>query len=216
MSKETHYFALISVQKTLILSIMPTDWEARYQIGDTPWDKGAPSPGLVDFLIEHPMLGRVLVPGCGLGYDVREIASRGAEVVGLDISLTAIAKAAAVPHVRNEQYLVGDLFEAPPDFLNAFDWVCEHTCFCAIDPEFRIRYARSVFDALKPGGRFLAIFYMNPDVEPGETGPPFGVTRQELDTLFNRGFTLLREWEPERSFSGRESRELMRLYTKKR
>ena len=29
---------------------MPTDWEAQYQKGETPWDKGAPSPGLVDFL----------------------------------------------------------------------------------------------------------------------------------------------------------------------
>ena len=29
---------------------MPTDWEAQYQKGETPWEKGAPSPGLVDFL----------------------------------------------------------------------------------------------------------------------------------------------------------------------
>jgi len=29
------------------------------------WEKGAPSPGLVDFLATHKLAGRVLVPGCG-------------------------------------------------------------------------------------------------------------------------------------------------------
>src|SRR5262245_20251297 len=27
-----------------------TEWETRYQSSDMPWEKGAPSPGLVDFL----------------------------------------------------------------------------------------------------------------------------------------------------------------------
>ena len=31
-------------------------WENRYQTGDMPWEKGAPSPGLVDFLAAHPGL----------------------------------------------------------------------------------------------------------------------------------------------------------------
>ena len=35
-------------------SMSRNDWEARYQSGDTHWDKGAPSPGLIDFLHEHP------------------------------------------------------------------------------------------------------------------------------------------------------------------
>ncbi len=51
-------------------------WEQRYQSGDMHWDKGAPSPGLVDFLAAHPALprGAVCVPGCGTGHDVRELA----------------------------------------------------------------------------------------------------------------------------------------------
>ena len=28
-------------------------WEQRYQTEDMPWEKGAPSPGLVDFLAER-------------------------------------------------------------------------------------------------------------------------------------------------------------------
>jgi len=35
-----------------------TNWEERYQTGDMPWEKGEPSPGLVDFLAAHPELPR--------------------------------------------------------------------------------------------------------------------------------------------------------------
>jgi len=33
-------------------------WEERYRTGDMPWEKGAASPGLVDFLQTHPALPR--------------------------------------------------------------------------------------------------------------------------------------------------------------
>ena len=53
---------------------MSTDWEQRYQTNDMPWEKGAPSPGLVDFLAAHRQLPgeTVCVPGCGTGHDARE------------------------------------------------------------------------------------------------------------------------------------------------
>src|ERR1041385_6675263 len=35
-----------------------TDWEQRYQTGDMPWEKGEPSPGLVDFLASGSDLQR--------------------------------------------------------------------------------------------------------------------------------------------------------------
>ena len=90
---------------------MPTDWEEHYQTGDTPWDKGAPSPPLVDYLAVRSSLGgRVLVPGCGLGHDVRTIAERAEETVGIDISPSAIARAATFPAKRGVRYAVADLF----------------------------------------------------------------------------------------------------------
>src|SRR5947209_9506675 len=67
-------------------------WEQRYETGDIPWEKGAPSPGLVDFLAAHPKLprGTVCVPGCGTGHDVREFAKAGFDVFGFDIAPSAI------------------------------------------------------------------------------------------------------------------------------
>lgn len=190
---------------------MPTDWEAHYQAGDTPWDKGAPSPGLVDFLAQTPLSGRGLVPGCGAGHDVRALAAGGEEVVGLDVAASAIRRAESFSKAGNERYVLGDLFNLPPELRGAFDWVWEHTCFCAIDPASRAAYVEAVAGALRPRGHLLAIFYLDPGHDDPNDGPPFGVSIAELDALFAPRFELVREWLPERAYAGREGREWMRL-----
>lgn len=190
---------------------MATDWENRYQSGDTPWDKGAAHPALVDWLKSHSMPGRVLVPGCGTGNDVRAIASRANAVVGIDIAPSAITTAELQPNMGTETYELADLFALPPTFHGAFDWVWEHTCFCAIDPKQRSAYVRAIVQALKPDGQFLACFYLDPGLDPGESGPPFGVTLDELTDLFSAGFSLSHEWKPAHTFPGREGGEILWL-----
>ena len=61
---------------------MDTDWNERYRTEDTPWDKGKPAPGLVDWLAKRQMSpnNRVLVPGCGKGHD----AAAWADAQGCD------------------------------------------------------------------------------------------------------------------------------------
>lgn len=187
-----------------------TDWNRRYEENDTPWDKGEAHPVLGEMLDAHALGGRVLVPGCGTGHDVRALARRGLEVVGLDIAPRALARAQTEPRVANETYLLGDLFALPPDMAGAFDGVFEHTCFCAIDPARRKDYAAAVARVLRPGGRLLAVFFANPD--NGGVGPPFGCTRQELDGLLAGDFRLLEEHMEFSTYPGRDGRELLRLY----
>jgi SAM-dependent methyltransferase len=193
---------------------MSTDWEQQYQKGETPWEKGAPSPGLVDYLATEPVRGRILVPGCGFGHDVRALVADGAEVTGLDISASAVAGAQRFPKAGNEQYILGNLFALPPEMQGAFDWVFEHTCFCAIQPSQRQAYVEAVAGALKPTGRLLAIFYLDPGNDSPDEGPPFEVSIAELDRLFLPHFHLVREWLPARAYPGREGREWMRVMEK--
>ncbi|HEX4141213.1 MAG TPA: methyltransferase domain-containing protein [Candidatus Methylacidiphilales bacterium] len=191
------------------------EWQRRYEEEDTPWDKGAPSPALADYLRENRIEGRILVPGCGRGHDVRALAAQqDADVVGLDLSPAAITEAqrlaAHAPGVF--RFITGDFFQLTPDLTANFDWLVEHTCFCAIDPRLRHDYVEAAANALRTGGKVFAIFYMNPD---SETAPPFPVTRGELSALFDPHFTLLEEWAPRNSFPGREQRELVRLLQKR-
>src|SRR2546422_7424903 len=94
-----------------------SDWEQRYQTGDMPWEKGAPSPGLVDFLSAHPELprGTVCVPGCGTGHDVRAWAAAGFETTGIDLAPSAIrlAKEQTRKAALNARFTLGDFLRDP-------------------------------------------------------------------------------------------------------
>src|SRR5215475_9075843 len=113
-------------------------WENRYQTQDMPWEKGAPSPGLVDFLAAHPELprGTVCIPGCGTGHDVRAWAAAGFSPHGFDIAPSAIRLAGQnTPAGLTANYSLADFLHDPPPFR--FDWLFEHTLFCAIQPNDR-------------------------------------------------------------------------------
>ncbi len=195
----------------------PVDWEARYRAGDTPWDEGYAAPALTDFLARHPIRGDVLVPGSGPGHDVRALANQsaqsggGARVIGIDLSPTAVELARTFPCAGGEIYEEGNLFCTPASWKGRFDWVVEHTCFCAIPPSLRADYVRAIASLLKPGGFYLGIFYMTP---AAPEGPPHGATRREIAGLFDPGFELLEEWSPANAFEGREGRELCQLRRK--
>lgn len=189
------------------------NWETRYQTGDTPWEKGEAAPPLMEWLAQYELDGRILVPGCGSGHDVRALARAGADPVGIDIAPSAIQRAAALPRAGGEVYEVADLFALPEHLTDTFDWVFEHTCFCAIDPVRRADYVAAVTAALKPGGRLLAIFYIDPGND--NDGPPFGVSHNEIDRLFCGMFEMITSYVPRLAYPGREDRELVCLLRKR-
>lgn len=191
----------------------PVNWENRYREGDTPWEKGAPAPPLRAWLSRNSVHGDVLVPGCGIGEDSRLLAAQGARVTGLDIAASAVNRARGIHPVASETYRLGDICDLPPDLHAAFDWVFEHTCFCAIHPSLREAYVRGVYAALRPGGRLLGLFYPRTGNPPGE-GPPYPATPEELDEWFARGFSLLHRWIPEVGYPGRVHNEEFRILMK--
>jgi methyl halide transferase len=194
---------------------MSVNWDQQYREAQTPWDKGAPSPPLLEWLEANPhkIHGRVFVPGCGLGHDVRAIAACSAvtAVIGCDISPKAVELASSLPRAGVESYETGDLFALNEHHLAAYDWAWEHTCFCAIPIELRDAYVDAMHSALKPGGSLLGVFYLNPyddEHEPG-SGPPHGSTLEELFERFTESgkFSLSESYIPTRSYPGREGLE---------
>ncbi|MCC5788298.1 MAG: methyltransferase domain-containing protein [Opitutales bacterium] len=181
---------------------MSRDWEKAYAEEDTPWDKGYAAPPLEEFLRQHRVSGRVLVPGCGTGHDVRALAAQGAEVVGMDIAPGAIRKAGAFPQVGSERYEVGDFLDLKATHRAAYDWVFEHTCLCALPPEKREVYFQSVRAALKPGGYYWAVFFREVSDYTGE-GPPHPISREETDALLGNDFELLASFVPQETYPSR-------------
>jgi SAM-dependent methyltransferase len=186
-------------------------WEELYQKGDTRWEKGEPSPGLVDFLAEQPQLrrGTVLVPGCGFGHDVRAWTKAGFDATGLDIAPSAnrLSKE-RTPEGLKANFKVGNFLADEP--FERFDYVFEHTLFCAIEPPERDAYVAALKRWLKPEGIYVAVFYLIPDTD----GPPFGTTRQEIKRRFSTDFELREDWVP-RSYPNRMDLEWMTVWQKK-
>lgn len=171
----------------------PVGWNTRYQKRETPWDLDGPSPSLraaLDLGMLHG-LKRVLVPGCGLGHDVELLAERGHEPLGVDMAPTAIERLRervdARPDSVSVEAEVGDVFTLPQRHAEAsFDAVFEYTCFCAIDPADRPRYAATMTHLVRPGGRLL--FLVFPTHRDVEGGPPFAVTLEDVRAHFDEGW----------------------------
>ena len=193
------------------------DWQSRYLVEDTPWDKGCAAPSLIDLILDRPEWftdRRVLVPGCGLGHDAALLAQSVGSVLALDIADQALKLGLKTygSH-ENLKFKKADLFQLSEELSESFDVVWEHTCFCAIDPDLRRRYVVSMWNALRPGGRLIGVFFINPDVEPGE-GPPFGASVSEICAVFDGYFKLEQQEDPRSYYEGREGREKILVFSR--
>lgn len=165
-------------------------WEHRYQEGTTRWDLGRPAPPLMQFLDSNnaPPPGRMVVLGMGRGHDALLFAEAGFDVMGVDFAPSAVSSAASMAAERGVklQALERDIFDLPQEFSGQFDYVLEHTCFCAIPPQRRADYVQVVRSLLKPDGEFIGLFWAHR--RPG--GPPYGVSVAELCELFQDDFSI--------------------------
>ncbi|HVJ45590.1 MAG TPA: methyltransferase domain-containing protein [Luteolibacter sp.] len=193
------------------------DWADRYLQDDTPWDKGIATPVLAEMHARHPGVfsGKTVAPGCGTGHDARSLADLGCEVTGLDIAPPAIERAKALDPEQRVTFEVADFLNPSPEYHHAFDLLWEHTCLCALDPTLRPAYLAAVADVVKPGGRVAGVFFINPEMDDGESGPPFGISVDDLQSSWERhGFQVIDSWVPETAFPGRLGRELAMILTK--
>lgn len=157
-------------------------WQGRYLNAQTGWDRGAPNPALIQWLDTGQLTPcRILVPGCGRGHEVIELARRGFEVTAVDFA------AEPIRHLRsslsdaqlNANIIQQDLFEFAPD--QPFDAIYEQTCLCAIDPTLWKAYEDRLQQWVKPGGDLFALFMQT----GGPEGPPFHCDLAAMRTLFD-------------------------------
>ena len=84
-------------------------WDSRYRERRTPWDQGGVPEALTRWLRTTPSPGRVLIPGCGFGYEVRAFHDAGWDVVAIDYSPTAVKHAREMLGELGEQSSAGRL-----------------------------------------------------------------------------------------------------------
>jgi len=113
----------------------------------------------VDFIEESLGLERgavILDLACGEGQHAVDLASRGYSVVGFDLSLPMLARAADEAQDKNQKinFLHGDMREM--QFEEMFDGIyCWSTSFGYFDDERNVEVLQRIHRALRVGGNFL-------------------------------------------------------------
>ncbi len=190
----------------------PDFWNSRYEAGQTPWESPGIQAHLQKFLKQKTKgsgatapRGRVLIPGCGAGLEVKAFADAGFEVTAIDFAAKAVERAKQnVGPGLAQRVLQADFFVH--DFpAGSFDYVYERGFLCSFPPDRREAYRNRVSVLLKPGGCLIGYFYYQPPVLAD--GPPFGFAWSTADELFGRHFILTKDEPVDDSlpmFAGRE------------
>lgn len=152
------------------------------------WADGRAHPALVCWLnVVAPSLvrsgARVVVVGCGLGEDARELVHRGYDVTAFDCSPTAIEWARRIDPENRSCYLVGDLFDPPGKWRHRFDLVVEINTIQALEPPRRAETMAAISELLSPRGHLLVICRHSELPADLDQGPPWPLTEHELELI---------------------------------
>jgi SAM-dependent methyltransferase len=180
----------------------PEFWEMRYQAAFTPWDARAVPSRLREHVAKHRPEGRVLVPGCGSGHDVRFLAEAGLDVQGIDFSTAALEAALPILGPFADRAKQADFFG--PGIEGPWAMVYERAFLCALPRRLWTGWSARLTKLLAPGGLLAGFFYFS----EGDRGPPFPLHGQaELDRLLAGSFEMTTDLAVEDSievFAGRE------------
>ncbi len=135
------------------------EWERAYTSGqhaqqwDTPWS----SPELAGFLAGSATIPqRAIDLGCGTGADAVFLAQQGIEVIGLDISPTALdlGRQRAAKSGVEVEWVEGSVLDLPlPDAH--VDLAIDRGCLHHVPHDEQPAYAREAARVLRPGGVLL-------------------------------------------------------------
>ncbi|KAG0332328.1 hypothetical protein BG000_010118 [Podila horticola] len=173
-------------------------WNELWRREIHPWDKGVPSPALIEVIEQKPIkaqipqAGNVLVPGCGRGVDVFYLSNAHRKAYGLDISPIAVQQCKdiraekGIPESQAE-FITGDFFnfETPQ---GGFHLVYDYTFFCAIQPELRAAWARRMAAIIPKDGVLITLMY---PIGTHTDGPPFAVSVETYHSFLDADFECL-------------------------
>ena len=157
-------------------------WDTRFRGGVTPWDAAGVPPFLSKWM-ENKKPCRVLIPGCGTGYEVRAFVERGHDVLAIDFSDAAVEAARRELGKLADRVRKADFFSFD---AGSFDLVYERAFLCALPRRMWPQWAVRVAELVRPGGALAGFFYF----DDNERGPPFGIAAQALKLLLQDHFTL--------------------------
>ena len=179
-------------------------WARRWADGQTGFHEGKPNDLLAAYIarIETKSVAsrrpaRILVPLAGKAFDLRWLAERGHEVVGVEFVWEAVrgffddwgvdpqhSELGGKPALsaKGVTLVCADMFALSADALGRFDVVYDRAALVALEPSTREHYVEACRALLVDGGvTFLVAFAYDQSRAPG---PPFSVDPAMVHALY--------------------------------
>jgi SAM-dependent methyltransferase len=142
------------------------DWDSAYRHagefpGPPPWNIGEPQPELAALIAAGKVRSDVLDAGCGHAELSLSLAAGGYNVVGLDISPTAIAaanRAAQERNLRTASFAQADITSFT-GYGGRFNTVIDSTLFHSLPIDGRHGYLHAVQRASAPGAQLYILVF---------------------------------------------------------
>ncbi len=198
-------------------------WTERYAREFMPWDQHDVPADLAHEVraattgrgVLPAAPARVLLPGCGSGYELRLLADAGYDALAIDISSAAVERARTQVGPYAARVQLADCFEIDTDVRHAaqYAWIYERAFVCALPPRLWARWAQAMAALTQAGGVLAGYFYFDADKAAvpldARRGPPFAMRADELGALLGGHFVceVDREVSPAHSvevFRGKE------------
>lgn len=181
-------------------------WHERWERGQIGFHQSDINPWLRRYWTALGVAppARVFVPLCGASLDMAWLAGLGHEVVGIELSATAIARFFAEQGWQPERHegpipswraggvalYEGDFFDLRASDLADVAAVYDRAALIALPPPMRPGYAEHLARILPDGTRGLLITL---DYDQSEMkGPPFSVPADEVEGLLGGTFEIER------------------------
>ncbi|MEW5900111.1 MAG: class I SAM-dependent methyltransferase [Acidobacteriota bacterium] len=165
------------------------EWDRIYRsrrLGEIPWHSGQPDRRLVRLVNQGRVSkGKVLDMCSGDGTNSIYLASKGFQVYGVDISVTAVRIARERCRKRKLScgYEVGDVLKF--ERAEQFDFVFDRGCFHHIPKEGKPKYVELVRRLLRTGGKFFLLCF-------SDKNPPYekNLSREDIRGYFAKYFRI--------------------------
>lgn len=172
-------------------------WHKRWSRKEIGFNQSDYHPYLTEHFpsLKVPQKKRVLIPLCGKSCDMCWFINSGYQVVGVELSQTAIQEFFAEQEIdmrmeerslscyigQGVEVYCGDFFSVCQDDLGEIAAVYDRAALEALPPEMRVRYSHRILSLVDPGTPILTVVHEYDQQEMN--GPPFSVSGEDMARL---------------------------------
>jgi thiopurine S-methyltransferase len=181
-------------------------WRGRWKRGEIGWHQSEIEPGLVKWASQRKP-SRILVPLCGKSLDLIWLASKGYEVIGVELSELACEALFSENQIEYRKSSAqgfnvftapgltifnGDFFKLSPELLGPIGAVYDRAALIALPEDVRTKYSAHLMKLIGPSFEndfgFLQIIIERTPYDL--TGPPFSVSPKEVEAFYGKKFKI--------------------------